>query len=211
MDDSGAILLQISTLKDMLDKVNDEIEANIQITREIESEIVKIEEIENALGARESELMKLIYLSQFELSGLITVTVNSRKSIAALTEEINAQRRKKDDLLDRLNKKRENFSMACVEFQKNIESEDCNKLRAMLLEKESLEDEIHKLDQTGNKFKVPVKALSEDMLEDLYRSNSALATEIQERQAENEQVLKEIEELRSILLSTISDVDDPWL
>ncbi|XP_021761271.1 uncharacterized protein LOC110726115 [Chenopodium quinoa] len=210
MDDSGAILLQISTLNDMLDKVNDEIEANIQITREIESEIVKIEEIENALGARESELMKLIYLSQFELSGLITVTVNSRKSIAALTEEINDQRRKKDDLRDRLNKKRESFSVACIEFQKKIESEGCNILREMLLEKESLEDEIHKLDQTGYNFRVPVTALSEDILEDLYRSNSALATEIQERQAENEQVLKEIEELRSILLSTISDVDDPW-
>lgn len=210
MDDTGAILHQISTLKEMLDKVNDEIEANIQITREIESEIVKIEEIESSLDARESELMKLIYLSQYELSDLIAVTANSRKSVAALTEEINHQRRKKDDLLERLNKKREIFSMTCIEFQKKLESEECNKLRAMLLEKESIENEIHKLDQTDTNFRIPVSALSEEILEDLHRSNSALSVEIQERQAENEQLLKEIEELRSMLLSTISDVDDPW-
>ncbi|OMO91947.1 hypothetical protein CCACVL1_06945 [Corchorus capsularis] len=43
MEDSGTILLQISCLKDMLDQVNEEIEANIQITREIESEIVREE------------------------------------------------------------------------------------------------------------------------------------------------------------------------
>lgn len=73
MHDSGAILCQISALKDMLDKVNEEIEANIQTTREIESEIVKCDEIETALKARESELMKLLYLSQFELSGLMVV------------------------------------------------------------------------------------------------------------------------------------------
>ncbi|XP_074298522.1 uncharacterized protein LOC141629415 [Silene latifolia] len=76
MDDSSSILIQISTLKDMLDKVNDEIEANIQITRQIESEIVKCEEIEAALAARELELMKLVYFSKFELRGLIAVTGN---------------------------------------------------------------------------------------------------------------------------------------
>ncbi|XP_021849868.1 uncharacterized protein [Spinacia oleracea] len=200
MDDTGTILFQISTLKDMLDK----------ITREIESEIVKIEEIETALDARESELMKLIYLSQYELSGFIAVTVNSRKSVAALTEEINHQRRKKADLLERLNKKREIFSTACIEFQKNIESEECNRVRSMLLEKESLEDEIQKLDRIDTKFRIPMTAVSDEILEDLHSSNSALAMEIQERQAEHERLLKEIEQFKSVLLSTISDVDDPW-
>jgi hypothetical protein len=54
--------------------VNEEIEANIQITREIESEIVKCSEIESALAARESELTKTLYVSQFEINGLATVT-----------------------------------------------------------------------------------------------------------------------------------------
>ncbi|XP_074301914.1 uncharacterized protein LOC141633332 isoform X3 [Silene latifolia] len=55
-------------------QVNDEIEANIQITRQIESKIVKCEEIEATLAARESEVMKLVYFSMFELRGLIAVT-----------------------------------------------------------------------------------------------------------------------------------------
>ncbi|KMS97448.1 hypothetical protein BVRB_5g126820 isoform B [Beta vulgaris subsp. vulgaris] len=210
MDDTGAILLQISTLKDMLDKVNDEIESNIQITREIESEIVKSEEIENFLAARESELMKLIYVSQFELSGLIAVTVNSRKSVAVLTEEINYQRRKKDGLLEILNEKRKSFSMACIEFQKSIEGEESDELRKLLLENESLEEEIHKLNQTYTSFKSSVSALSNEILEDLYNSSSALETEIHEGNAENEKLLKEIEDLRSTLLAAISDADDPW-
>ncbi|GMQ11216.1 hypothetical protein CsSME_00053936 [Camellia sinensis var. sinensis] len=74
MEDSGAILCQISSLKDMLDQVNEEIEAGIQITREIESEIVKCSEVESALAVRESELMKMVYMLDFEISGLIAVT-----------------------------------------------------------------------------------------------------------------------------------------
>ncbi|VFQ67099.1 unnamed protein product [Cuscuta campestris] len=74
MDDSGAFLCEISLLKDMLDKVNEEIEANIQITREIESEIVKCDESEASLLARESELMKTAYMQQFEINGLKSVT-----------------------------------------------------------------------------------------------------------------------------------------
>lgn len=37
-----------------------------------------------------------------------------------------------------------------------------------------------------------------------------LASQIQERQAENEQIVEEIEELKSVLLSAVYDVDDPW-
>nr|KAJ0184895.1 hypothetical protein LSAT_V11C900484100 [Lactuca sativa] len=71
-DDSGAILCQLSALKDMLDQVNDEIEANFQITREIESEIVKCSEFERALASSESELMKtdgLIFYPDMVITG----------------------------------------------------------------------------------------------------------------------------------------------
>ncbi|KAK9278151.1 hypothetical protein L1049_027710 [Liquidambar formosana] len=64
MDDSGAILCQISSLKDMLDEVNEEIDASFQVTREIESEIVKCSEIESNLAARESELTKVAYVTE---------------------------------------------------------------------------------------------------------------------------------------------------
>lgn len=53
--------------------MNDEIEANFQITREIESEIVKCSEFERALASRESELMKTVYMLQFDIKGLMAV------------------------------------------------------------------------------------------------------------------------------------------
>lgn len=67
---------------------------------------------------------------------------------------------------------REIFSTACIEFQKNIESEECNRVRSMLLEKESLEDEIQKLDRIDTKFRIPMTAVSDEILEDLHSSNS---------------------------------------
>lgn len=109
MDDSGAILSHISSLKDMLDQVlfifgiivrslfrnskskaffiknlkqfkffqiNEEIEANIQITSDIESEIVKCTEIETTLAVKESELTKMLFISQFEIIGFQSVTGN---------------------------------------------------------------------------------------------------------------------------------------
>ena len=55
-------------------QVNEEIEANIQITREIESEILKCSESEEALAARESDLTKTLYVSQFEINTLLVLT-----------------------------------------------------------------------------------------------------------------------------------------
>ncbi|KAL6010080.1 hypothetical protein ACLOJK_000511 [Asimina triloba] len=73
MEDSGAILYQISSFKDMIDQVNEDIEVNIQRTREIESEIVKCSEVEKILLTRESEHIKLIITRELELNDLIQV------------------------------------------------------------------------------------------------------------------------------------------
>ncbi|KAK6249620.1 hypothetical protein SCA6_003625 [Theobroma cacao] len=106
MEDSGAILYQISCLKDMLDQVNEEIEANIQITRELESEIVKLTEIEAALAIRESQLVKSLYISHFEVDGLLSVTADSRNSLKLLEEELTCLRAKRDEMLKRMENKR---------------------------------------------------------------------------------------------------------
>lgn len=58
--------------------MNEEIEASIQITREIESEIVRCSEVESDLSARESELAKMVYVLDFDISGLIAVTGKTR-------------------------------------------------------------------------------------------------------------------------------------
>jgi len=55
-------------------QVNREIEANIQVTREIESQIGACSEIESSLSLKEPELTRSFLASQFEISGLISVT-----------------------------------------------------------------------------------------------------------------------------------------
>jgi len=54
-------------------QVNEEIEANIEITREIESSIVKCEEIEADLATREADLIKTSAMLQFDAVGYVTV------------------------------------------------------------------------------------------------------------------------------------------
>ncbi|KAH9623247.1 hypothetical protein KSS87_011369 [Heliosperma pusillum] len=141
------------------------------------------------------------------LDSLFSLIVNSRKSVAKLMDEIHHLRQKKDELIETMNKKRETFAVSCTQFQTCIEGDECNELRALLFEKESLEDEIRELDQTLCDLKNSVSAQSMKILEDLYRSNSGLEAEIQKGNAENEQLTKEIDDLRTNLLSTI---DDPW-
>ncbi|KAK3017791.1 hypothetical protein RJ639_003421 [Escallonia herrerae] len=276
MDDSGAILCQISSLKDMLDQVNEEIEESFQITREIESEIVKCSEIDSALAAKESKLMKTAYLLHFEINGLMLVCGNdkntrtdtlldvrltvcfmcssfaslcmiqrnasstyfmfdssdSRTSVKCLDEELSCLRVKQDEILKGMNIKRvqevmhcylkealplkddersaspssilEVFTKSCLEFQKDIdEGENCE-LGTLLSEKEYLENEIHLLSKKNNSLQNSVSAFVEEILEELNSFNSALHVEIQCRNLENDKVLKDINELKSTLVSTLS-------
>ncbi|EFH64347.1 predicted protein [Arabidopsis lyrata subsp. lyrata] len=117
MEDSGAILCQISIFKDMLDQVslffflftglvNREIEANIQVTREIESHIGNCSEMESSLSVKEAELTKSFIASQFEISGLISVTADSRNSLKLLEDDICRLRNEHSELITRLTEKR---------------------------------------------------------------------------------------------------------
>ncbi|XP_021292429.1 uncharacterized protein LOC110422740 isoform X2 [Herrania umbratica] len=198
MEDSGAILYQISCLKDMLDQVNEEIEANIQITREIESEIVKLTEIEAALAIRESQLVKSLYISHFEIDGLLSVTADSRNSLKLLEEELTCLRTKRDEMLTRIENKREGFIKLCLEFQKEIGNGENNEVMTLLLEKELLENEIHLLDKKNNALRNSMSAFVEEILEELYTSNAALHVEIQNGNQENEKLMKDIEDLKII-------------
>ncbi|KAJ9174077.1 hypothetical protein P3X46_017147 [Hevea brasiliensis] len=204
MDDSGVILCQISSLKDMLDQVNEEIEANIQVTREIESEIVKCTEYEYTLAARESELTKTIYVSQFEIIGLVSVTNESRKSAKLLEAELSSLRKKREETLKRMNNKREQFAMQCLEFQREIDKGENDELMKLLSEKEFFENEIRLLDQKNDVLKNSMLAFVEEVLQDLQDSNSALHVEIQNMNLENEKLLRDIDELKTMLLSNFN-------
>lgn len=72
--DSSPVRLTQGCNRALCVQVHEEIESNIQITRQLESEILRCSEVEAALSAREAELMKLLYTSHFELNGLMAVT-----------------------------------------------------------------------------------------------------------------------------------------
>ncbi|XVF09653.1 hypothetical protein REPUB_Repub07fG0113000 [Reevesia pubescens] len=173
MEDSGAILYQISCLKGMLDQVNEEIESNIQITREIESEIVKCTEFEAALVNTESQLTRSLYISHFEIDGFLSVTGDLRNSLKLLEEELSFLRTNRDDMLKRIENKREGFTKLCLEFQREIDNgENYNELVTLLSEKELLENEIHLLDKKNNALRNSMSAFVDEILEDIYTSNS---------------------------------------
>nr|TKR90300.1 uncharacterized protein D5086_0000234150 [Populus alba] len=177
MDDSGAILCQITSLKDMLDQVNEEIEANIQITREIESEIVKCTEFEADLAARESDLTKTLYFSQFEINGLLSVAYESKKSVKFLEEEICGLRKRKMEMLESMDDKREQFVMQCLEFQRDIDKGE-NEVVNLLSEKEFLENEIHLLDEKNNALKNLMLAFTDEIVQDLLDCNSGRGSDL---------------------------------
>ncbi|KAJ0264842.1 hypothetical protein HA466_0012410 [Hirschfeldia incana] len=164
MEDSGAILCQISVYKDMLDQVNLEIEANIQVTREIESEIVKCSEIESAMSVKESELTKSYLASQFELSGLNSVAADSKNSLKLLDDEIRRLRNEHSEILRKINEKREGFVKMCFEFQREICVDEDSELRS---EREFLENEVRVLEEKNADVKNSILAYVEDEMVNL--------------------------------------------
>ncbi|KAK1387985.1 CAP-gly domain linker [Heracleum sosnowskyi] len=204
MEDSGAILCQISLLKDMLDQVNEEIESNYEITREIESEIVKCCEIETEYAVRESELTRTSYHLHFEINGFMAVTSDAMASITRLKTELSSLRIKRDEICNGMNKKQEEFISCCLDFQKDIDQGENCEMKTVLSEKVNLENEIKMLTTKKSSLQNSVSAFVEDLLENLRCTNSALHFEIQSGNLVNQKLLKDIDELKATLLSVIS-------
>ncbi|XP_020519580.1 uncharacterized protein LOC18428759 isoform X2 [Amborella trichopoda] len=107
MEDSGSILCESPALKDMLDQVNEELEANIQRPREIESEVVKCSEVENKLLDREAELTHLINSKKFEMSGLAAVSAVASASLKHMEEEVMCLTSKREKMLNKITNDRQ--------------------------------------------------------------------------------------------------------
>ncbi|KAM0010558.1 hypothetical protein Hdeb2414_s0074g00775711 [Helianthus debilis subsp. tardiflorus] len=197
MDDSGAILCQLSALKDMLDQVNEEIEANFQITRDIESEIVKCSEFERTLAVRESELMKTMYMFQFEIKGLMAMNDELRARRECLQKELSCMKMKQDKILERMKSKREAFCTLCLEFQKEVEEEGHGKVGKLLAEKEYLENEVRPLRRKISSLQNSMSDFVQEILEEL-------AIVVESGNSENNKLVKEINELKATLLATMS-------
>ncbi|RHN59952.1 hypothetical protein MtrunA17_Chr4g0019771 [Medicago truncatula] len=208
MEDSGTILSHISSLKEMLDQVNEEIEAHIQVTREIESSIVRCEEMENHFATKEAELIGICGVLQFDTVGFVTVAAGFRESVSTLEKELCCLKNKRDDMVNRMDEKREEFTTHCLEFQREIDNRENCKVRTLLAEKYSLENEIQLLDEKNCVLKNSVLAFVEEILEDLHNSNSELEAEIQSKNWENERLLNDINELKSTMFSAIGSSDN---
>lgn len=136
-----------------------EIEANIQVTREIESEIVKCSEMESAMSVKESDLTRSFLASQFELSGLISVTADSKNSLKLLDDEIRRLRNEHSEILRKITGKREGFVKMCFEFQREICVDEDSELRS---EREFLENEVRGLEEKNADVKNSILAYMED-------------------------------------------------
>ncbi|GJN35682.1 hypothetical protein PR202_gb24480 [Eleusine coracana subsp. coracana] len=173
-EDSGAILRHISSLKDMLDKVNEEIEQNIQKTREIESEIVKHSETEKLYLDKESELMKEVSIAEFELNGLIQVAGNSaERDILKVTEgNLKLQKVSLNGVTKRFSDKMEKFINESKGFQANMLGGSSEDLVLLLKEKHSLEDESENLKMKIDTIHSSSKEYIAEILEEVNTENS---------------------------------------
>ncbi|KAL5654898.1 hypothetical protein ACJX0J_034217, partial [Zea mays] len=107
--------------------VNEEIEQNIQKTREIESEIVQHSETEKHYLNKESELTKEVSVTEFELNGLIQVAASESDLLKVAEGNLEFQKVAHDVIRKRVSDKMEKFineSMGSNEDLCEIESED---------------------------------------------------------------------------------------
>ncbi|URE13302.1 hypothetical protein MUK42_23070 [Musa troglodytarum] len=172
MEDSGAILREISSFKDMLDQVNEEIEKTIQRTREIESEILKLSEIEDGHIMTECELSKIITIRGFELEDSIQVAAISRASAESMERESGSLKINRDIIEKRISGKREKFILQCCEFQDDMTIAKNNKLRLLLSEKEALENEKQTVTKKITALENSTEELIEEILQEIHKSNS---------------------------------------
>ncbi|KEH16834.1 hypothetical protein MTR_0085s0020 [Medicago truncatula] len=131
-----------------------------------------------------------------------------RESVSTLEKELCCLKNKRDDMVNRMDEKREEFTTHCLEFQREIDNRENCKVRTLLAEKYSLENEIQLLDEKNCVLKNSVLAFVEEILEDLHNSNSELEAEIQSKNWENERLLNDINELKSTMFSAIGSSDN---
>ncbi|XP_039131978.1 uncharacterized protein LOC120268768 [Dioscorea cayenensis subsp. rotundata] len=207
MDDSGAILCQISAYKDLLDEVNEEIEQNIQKTREIESEIVKCLEVEQDSVTKESDLLKMLSMRDFELNGLVQIAATSRNSCESLACDLRLLQMNKDEIIKRISQKRDQFLLFSSQFQAKALSAENKELTILLSEKETLEKEKDTLNMKIDALQNSTKDCLGEILEEIQISNSALDINIERGTSENKELLNDMRELK-ILLSSMSPSEE---
>lgn len=203
-EDSGAILRHISSLKDMLDKVNEEIEQNIQRTRETESEIVKHSETEKDYLVKESELMKGVSVAEFELDGLMQVEAAGTDSLKAMEGNLEFRKATLNAIRKLFYDKMERFIAESRDFQVNMLGGSIEDLPLLLKERDSLENESENLRMKINAIQSSSKEYIAEILEEVNVENSVLESDVQYRISEYMEILKDINNLKILFSSSNS-------
>lgn len=134
----------------------------------------------------------------------LSLIADSKVSLKRLEEELCCLQLRHDETLKKINDSRERFITSCLNFQTNLEKERNDSLKDLLSEKQSLEDEFEMLNKKNNALQNSMSAFVDEILEDLYCSNSALEVEIESRKIENTKLIEDIDELKITLFSAIS-------
>jgi len=203
-EDSGAILRHISSLKDMLDKVNEEIEQNIERTREIESEIVKHSETEKDYLDKESGLLKEISVAEFELNGLIQVAAAETDLLKVIEGNLEFQKVALNGIRKTLSDKMERFINESKGFQANMVKVSNEDLVILLKEKGLLDDESENLKTKINTIHSSSKEYIAEILDEVNTENSVLESELRYRISEYKDILKDINNLKVLFSSSNS-------
>ncbi|XP_039801596.1 uncharacterized protein LOC120665941 isoform X2 [Panicum virgatum] len=199
-EDSGAILRHISSLKDMLDKVNEEIEQNIERTREIESEIVKHSETEKDYIDKESVLLKEVSVAEFELNGLIQVA----DLLNVIEGNLKFQKVALNGIRKTLSDKMERFINESMGFQAIMVKGSNDDLVILLKEKGLLDDESENLKTKINTIHSSSKEYIAEILDEVNTENSVLESELRYRISEYKDILKDINNLKVLFSSSNS-------
>ncbi|KAG2628631.1 uncharacterized protein LOC120699200 isoform X2 [Panicum virgatum] len=203
-EDSGAILRHISSLKDMLDKVNEEIEQNIERTREIESEIVKHSETEKDYLDKESGLLKEISVAEFELNGLIQVAAAETDLLKVIEGNLEFQKVALNGIRKTLSDKMERFINESKGFQANMVKVSNEDLVILLKEKGLLDDESENLKTKINTIHSSSKEYIAEILDDVSTEISVLESELRYKISEYKDILKDINNLKVLFRSSNS-------
>ncbi|XP_039801594.1 uncharacterized protein LOC120665941 isoform X1 [Panicum virgatum] len=203
-EDSGAILRHISSLKDMLDKVNEEIEQNIERTREIESEIVKHSETEKDYIDKESVLLKEVSVAEFELNGLIQVAAAETDLLNVIEGNLKFQKVALNGIRKTLSDKMERFINESMGFQAIMVKGSNDDLVILLKEKGLLDDESENLKTKINTIHSSSKEYIAEILDEVNTENSVLESELRYRISEYKDILKDINNLKVLFSSSNS-------
>ncbi|XP_074562951.1 uncharacterized protein LOC141819602 [Curcuma longa] len=204
MEDSAAILRHISSFKDMLDLVNEEIEHTMLRTREIDSDIAKLSEDEDNYAMREHDLAMKITSRSLELEALAQVASISKASVELMEKEIESQ---DNSIEKRIYLIREAFLFQCKKFQEEMTTSENDVLRPLLLEKDAFENEKENLQKKITALENSTDEFIEEILQEIHVCNSALEAEIHKLRSEHMIVLNDINDLRTLLESVTSFED----